>query len=103
MSKLWVKFQGNQSLKVSTADCTDVDDFMKACRKELVFLYGKFPDGQMVFSTSGDGPALAPDLLLSDITLQEGYPSNSAQNPLYIRIRPTTQPPPSPELASSYH
>lgn len=35
MSNLWVKFEGNNAVKVSTEGCLDVDDFIKTGKKEV--------------------------------------------------------------------
>jgi hypothetical protein len=75
--KLWVKFGSNNAVKVSTEQCQDVDDFLEACKKKLLFLYGQFPPGELSLSTSYDGPSLRPGLLLSAIPSQPGYSPNS--------------------------
>lgn len=32
---VWVKFETNNAVKVSTEGCHDVDDYLKVCKKEL--------------------------------------------------------------------
>ena len=78
MTKLWIKFKTNNAVKVSTEQCQDVDDFLKQCKKELLFLYGQFPPGELSLSTTAGGPPLQPD---------DAIPGqNTAQAPLFISV-----------------
>jgi hypothetical protein len=72
MSKLWVKFKTYNAVKVSTDGRQDVDDFLKQCKKELLFLYGQFPPGELTLSTTDGGLALRPGLLLTAIPFEPG-------------------------------
>jgi len=78
MTKRWVKFKTNNATQVSTEQCLNVDDFLKACKKELLFLYGQFPPGELSLSTTADGPLLQPD---DPIPAQ-----NTAKSPLFISV-----------------
>ena len=78
MSKLWIKFKTNNAVKVSTEECQDVDDFLKQCKKELLFLYGQFPPGELSLSTTNAGTPLQPD---------DAIPAqNTAKAPLFISV-----------------
>ena len=85
MSKLWVKFGKNNSVKVSTEGCSDVDDFLKACKKELSSKLGSYDVDQLFISINADGNALRPGILLTDIPSQPGYSENDDEHPLFIR------------------
>ena len=76
--KNWVKYKNNNSVKVSTEDCQDVDDFIKACKKELSPLLDSYAPAQLCLSTTADGPPLQPD---DPIPAQ-----NTAKNPLFISV-----------------
>ncbi|KAJ8331068.1 hypothetical protein O5D80_001078 [Batrachochytrium dendrobatidis] len=78
MTKLWVKFKPNNATRVSTEDCEIVDDLLKACKKELLSLYGQFPPGQLSLSTTDGGTPLQPD---DPIPAQ-----NTAKTPLFITV-----------------
>jgi hypothetical protein len=78
MTKLWIKFKTNNATQVSTEECQNVDDFLKQCKKELLFLYGQFPLGELSLSTTAGGPPLQPD---------DAIPGqNTAQAPLCISV-----------------
>ena len=78
MSKLWIKFKTYSAVKVSIEDCQDVNDFLKACKKELLFFYGQFPPGELSLSTTEGGSPLEPD---------DPIPApNTAKTPLFISV-----------------
>ena len=82
MTKLWVKFKSNNAVKVSTEECQDVDDFIKACKKELPHLLGSYDSAQLVLSTTADGTPLQPD---------DAIPAqNTAKAPLFITATDTS-------------
>ena len=56
MSKLWIKFKTYSAVKVSIEDCQDVNDFLKACKKELSPHFDSFATDQLSLSTTADGP-----------------------------------------------
>jgi hypothetical protein len=78
MSKLWVKFKTNNATKVSTEVCNDVDDFLKACKKELSLLLASYDAAQLSLSTTDGGAALRPGTSLTLI------PANTDDCPLFI-------------------
>ena len=86
MPKLWIKFKTYSAVKVSTEDCQDVNDFLKACKKELSQKLGSYDVDQLSLSTTECGSALRPGLKLTDLSSQPGYLENSDENPLYISI-----------------
>jgi hypothetical protein len=92
MAKLWVKFKSNP-FRVSTDDCLDVNDFLKACKKELPSKLGSYSICQLSLSTTANGTSLCPGLLLSEIP---GSSENSCSHPLFITAidisPPSTQP-----------
>ncbi len=80
MSSLWVKFKTNNAVKVSTEGCQDVDDFLKACKKELSSKLGSYDVDQLFLQTTAGGSPLQPDDSITHIT------GNNAKNPLFITI-----------------
>jgi hypothetical protein len=85
MSKLWIKFKTNNATQVSTQECLNVDDFLKACKKELSPLLDSFAPAQLFLSINADGNALRPGILLTDIPSQPAYSENDDEHPLFIR------------------
>ena len=65
--KLWVKFGNNNAVKVSTEECQDVDDFLKACKKELSPLFDSYAPAQLSLSLTKGGEPFRPGHLLADI------------------------------------
>jgi hypothetical protein len=61
MSKLWVKFGRNNATRVSTEDCEIVDDFLKACKKELSSKLGSYDVDQLSLSNTDGGTPFQPD------------------------------------------
>ena len=86
MSKLWVKFEGNNATRVSTEGCEIVDDFIEAVKKKLLTLYGEFPNGEISISLTEGGQALQPDLQLNEISALPGYTENNYKHPLFITV-----------------
>jgi hypothetical protein len=80
MSSLWVKFRTNNSTQVSTQNCQNADDFLKACKKELSPLLDSYAPAQLFLQTTVGGPPLQPDDSITQIT------GNNAKNPLFITI-----------------
>ena len=83
MSKLWVKFGKNNSTQVATEGCSNVDDFIKQCKKELQI---PNPPQELSLSTTDGGIPLRPGLLISDILSQPGYSQNDDEKPLFISV-----------------
>ena len=59
-----------------------MDDLLKQCKKELLFLYGQLPPGELSLSTTADGAPLQPD---DPIPAQ-----NTAKSPLFINVADTS-------------
>jgi hypothetical protein len=78
MSKLWVKFGSNNATRVSTEGCEIVDDFLKACKKELTPHFDSIAIDQLSLSTTDGGAALRPGTSLTLI------PANTDDCPLFI-------------------
>ena len=87
MINLWVILKPNNATKVSAKDCQDVDDFLKACKKQLPHLLGSYDSAQLSLSTSDGGPFLESDDSISQIL------QNSAKNPLIISLFKTNPTP----------
>jgi hypothetical protein len=78
MTKCWVKFKPNNATQVSTEECQNVDDLIRACKKELSSKLGSYDVDQLCLSTTDGGNPLQPD---------DPIPSqNTAQTPLFISI-----------------
>ena len=48
--KLWVKFGGANATQVSTKECANIDDFIKAVKKELAPRFDSVPSDQISIS-----------------------------------------------------
>ncbi|KAJ3308673.1 hypothetical protein HDV04_001003, partial [Boothiomyces sp. JEL0838] len=59
-SELWVKLGNNYPAEVSTDGCTDVYDFLKACKKELKNQLDTYDPNQLTLSTTEGGEAIRP-------------------------------------------
>jgi len=78
VKKCWVKFKTNNATQVSTEGCQNVDDFLKACKKELPHLLGSYDSAQLSLSTTNGGTPLQPD---------DAIPAqNTAKTPLFISV-----------------
>ena len=86
MSKVWVKFQSYNATQVSCEGCLNVDDFIKACKKELSPRFDSVPIDQLLLSTTEGGQPLEPDILLTDINSQPGFTENSYKHPLFLSV-----------------
>ena len=78
MTKLWAKYKDNNSTQVSTEECHNVDDFLKACKKELQI---PNPPQELSLSTTDGGTPLKPGVSLNQIS------QNTDENPLFIGIK----------------
>ena len=86
MSKLWIKFKTYSAVKVSIEDCQDVDDFLKACKKELSQKLGSYDVDQLSLSTTEGGSPLEPDDPFHLQTLQRLLSlSVLKNNPLFLK------------------
>ena len=61
MLKLWIRFKPNNAIKVSTDECEDVNDFLKACKKEHSSKLGSYGVDQLSLSLTDGGTPLEPD------------------------------------------
>ena len=78
MTKRWEKFKTNNATQVSIEKCQNVDDFLKACKKELFSKLGSYDVDQLSLSTTDGGSPLEPD---DPIPAQ-----NTAKTPLFINV-----------------
>lgn len=56
---------------VPVVGCADVDDFIRECKRELLFLYGSFPNGKITVYLPGSSTALEPDDPVPDTKTEE--------------------------------
>ena len=84
MTKRWVKLKTNNATQVSTEECQDVDDFLKACKKELSSKLGSYDVDQLSLSTTDGGSPLQPDDPIPD--------QNTAKTPLFIGVADGSSP-----------
>jgi len=82
-SKLWVKHNGNPSIKVSTKSCIDIDDFAKKVKQELN------TNGPVALFTALDKEPVKPWLTIKDL-LKTEFKNNSGEAPLFAKIIPAT-------------
>jgi hypothetical protein len=52
MSRLWVKFKKTNPAQVSSQGCFNIDDFLKACKKEFTPLLDPYGVPELLLSTS---------------------------------------------------
>jgi hypothetical protein len=86
MSKLWVKFGGNNAVKVSTEGCELVDDFIKAVKKKMTHQLGQYDSDQISISLTAGGAVLRPDLILNEISALPEYIGNDDEHPLCVGV-----------------
>jgi hypothetical protein len=84
--KLWVKRNGNPSIKVPVKDCTDLDDFADKVKEKLN------TNAQVALFTSLDKEPLRPGLNIAYL-LKTDLKNNSDESPLFVKLLPTTQDP----------
>jgi hypothetical protein len=84
MSKLWVKFGQNNAVKVSTDGCVDIDDFIKAVKKELTYKLAEYDSDQISVSLTEGGQPLRPGMRLNELYTDPAYIENTDGLPLYI-------------------
>ena len=75
-----------QSTKTTTLLKFLLNDFLKACKKELSSDFKHVSVIELSLSITAGGPSLCPDLLLTDIPSQPDYFGNDDENPLFISI-----------------
>jgi hypothetical protein len=78
MTKRWEKFKTNNATQVSIEKFQNVDDFLKACKKELFSKLGSYDVDQLSLSATDGGSPLEPD---DPIPAQ-----NTAKTPLFINV-----------------
>lgn len=76
MIKLWVKFGEANATQVSTKGCDNVNDFIKAIKKNL-------PNPLYEISLTEGGVALRPDMPINEIPEID---KNDHKNPLFISV-----------------
>ena len=69
---------------MSTKGCQNIDDFIKACKKELSSKLGSYDIDQLFLSLTVDGPKLPPGLKIKQLSSQLGYINNDDEHPLFI-------------------
>jgi hypothetical protein len=72
MTKLWVQLKQLNPSRVSTDGCSDVDDFLKACKKELPQHFEQYEVTEMSLSSS-DCTFLPDDALPEQNTRATAY------------------------------
>jgi len=83
LPKLWVKHNGSQAIKVSTAGCKDISDFAKAIKKELPQQLSAFDSNQLTLHKTLTDAALEPDIPIVSIS-DAGL---SAKSPLFVKTQ----------------
>jgi hypothetical protein len=80
LSKLWVKFNGNQSIQVPTEDCVNIADFTEKVKQKLPNQLLNFDSNQITIHQSKEHAAFEPDELLKNISSF----GSSAKTPLFV-------------------
>jgi hypothetical protein len=89
MSKLWVRFKGKKSVRVSTEGCEYIADLLEACKKALSPGLDHIRIDELTVSITDcslEPYDLRPGLLLVDLPSQPGYTPNNDENPLLLNI-----------------
>lgn len=81
LSKLWIKFNGNQSIQVPTEGCVNIADFTKKVKQELSPRLNSFSIDEITIHQSKEHAAFEPDELLKNIS-SFGL---SAKTPLFVK------------------
>ena len=90
--KLWILFKShdaavvNMPVKVSIDGCQDVDDFIKAIKKELHNKLGHVDPDNITLHLKNDSPALRPGLALNSVVTQPGF-INDDESPLVVKAQ----------------
>lgn len=83
--KLWVEFSDSIASKVSTVNCDDLDDYMKACKDQLSIAA---PVSRLLLSTTRNGDMMKPpDMTIKQFITAIGKYGFSADNTLHIRVK----------------
>ena len=85
---VWIQYGNGRASKVSTTDCLDVDDLIKAIIKELSPELNDVPVHKINLYTSNDQnvQALFPDEILSDVLSLHHPIGSNARQPFHVRI-----------------
>ena len=86
--KLWVRVIGTsgQPIKVSTNQCEDVANFIKAIRKEVSPDLDGVSLHRLSLHRGLQDEALEPDLALEDLVVQRNILPSKPKNPLFIKV-----------------
>ena len=74
----WVKYKNNNSTQVSTEECQNVDDFLKACKKDLSPHFDSVATDQLSLSATDGGTPLQPNDCIPA--------QNTAKNPFLLLL-----------------
>ena len=85
-----MKYGETNAVKVSTENCDDVDDFIKAVMKELTPLLNAYAPAQISISSREGGLALRRGMLINEIPEID---KNDDENPLYIIVEDKVESP----------
>ena len=85
LPKLWVKHNGSQAIKVSTAGCKDISDFAKAIKKELPKQLSAFDSNQLTLHKSLNDAPLRPGLTIEE--LSKFVEPNTDESPLFVKTQ----------------
>jgi len=100
---IWVQYGNGRASKVSTSDCLDVDDLIKAITKVLSPKLNEVPVDEIELYTSNDQNAtpLRPGIQLSSLFVGDSYAGKQDDNPLYVRIIQNKKPTSTRKLKQS--
>ena len=84
---VWVQYGNGRAVEVS-ADCRNVNQFIKAIIKELSPELNDVPVHKINLYTSNDQNAtpLRPGIQLSSLFVGDNYAGKHDDNPLYVRV-----------------
>ena len=84
LAKLWVKHNGSQAIKVSTAGCKDISDLTKAIKKELPKQLSAFDSNQLTVHKSLNDAPLRPGLTIEELSK---FVENTDESPLFVKTQ----------------
>ena len=85
LSKLWVKHNGSQAIKVSTAGCKDISDFAEAIKQKLSPKLNSYSADQLTLHKTLTDAPLRPGLTIEE--LSKFVEPNTDESPLFVKTQ----------------
>lgn len=86
LNYFWVKVANGRAVRVFTKNCEIVDDFIKACKKELE-IATPISFIELYLNENENKISLRPGLSIHDLFQQISAQGISDENPLFLRVK----------------